>query len=148
MRPHCLGVCVPSAPLSKLHQGRFLVPAALVPVGPPVIAYRLGRISRFLGYASLEGSQGAPSAESLSTRPFRSLRIATGVILDSFLVRSPAVTEKEETAMKVSTFYSRLPGTRVYHDNSLCAEGNNIEHKNRIPGTDSLPKCKHCNRLP
>lgn len=48
---------------------------------------------------------------------------------------------------KVAPFRSKLPGTRVYHDNTRCTEGNNIEPKNRIAGTGGLPKCDHCKRL-
>lgn len=35
---------------------------------------------------------------------------------------------------KVSPFHSKLPGTRVYHDNNSCTEGNNIEARNRVSG--------------
>lgn len=48
---------------------------------------------------------------------------------------------------KVPPFHSKLPGTQVYHDNNQCTEGNNIEHRNRVPGTGGLPKCDHCKRL-
>jgi len=48
---------------------------------------------------------------------------------------------------KVSPFRSKLPGTRVYHDNNSCTEGNNIETRNRMSGTGGLPKCDHCKRL-
>lgn len=48
---------------------------------------------------------------------------------------------------KVAAFHSKLPGTRVHHDNNSCTEGNNIESKNRASGTGGLPKCDHCKRL-
>jgi hypothetical protein len=48
---------------------------------------------------------------------------------------------------KVSPFHSKLPGTRVYHDNNSCTEGNNIESYNRVSGTGGHPKCDHCKRL-
>jgi hypothetical protein len=48
---------------------------------------------------------------------------------------------------KVNPFHSKLPGTKVYHDNDQCTEGNNIEKQNRISGTGGLPKCDHCKRL-
>lgn len=48
---------------------------------------------------------------------------------------------------KVSPFHSKLPGTKVHHDNSSCTEGNNIEKENRKSGTGGLPKCDHCKRL-
>lgn len=49
---------------------------------------------------------------------------------------------------KVSPFHSKLPpGNDRYHDNSACTEGNNIEPKNREPGTGGHAKCSHCQRL-
>lgn len=33
---------------------------------------------------------------------------------------------------------------KVYHDSSLCTEGNNIEAKYRRAGTDGRPRCKNC----
>lgn len=48
---------------------------------------------------------------------------------------------------KVPPFHSKLPGTKVYHDNDRCTEGNNIEKQNRVSGTGGLPKCDHCKRL-
>jgi len=49
--------------------------------------------------------------------------------------------------MKVNPFYSKQPGTAVYHDNNQCTEGNNIEDKNRESGTGGLLKCDHCKSL-
>ena len=48
--------------------------------------------------------------------------------------------------MKVNPFYSKVQKD-VYHDNNQCAEGNNIEPKNKVSGTGGLPKCDHCKRL-
>jgi len=48
---------------------------------------------------------------------------------------------------KVAPFHSKKPGTKVYHDNSSCTEGNNIEKENKVSGTGGLPKCDHCKRL-
>lgn len=49
---------------------------------------------------------------------------------------------------KVAPFHSVKPNTRnVYHDNSSCTEGNNIETANKKSGTDGRPKCEHCSRL-
>ena len=46
---------------------------------------------------------------------------------------------------KVSPFHSiKQP---VYHDNSSCTEGNNIEKENLRPGTGGKTKCKHCQTL-
>ena len=33
-------------------------------------------------------------------------------------------------------------GSEVYHDNTACTEGNNIERKNRRPGTGGKRKCQ------
>ena len=46
---------------------------------------------------------------------------------------------------KCSPFHS-VKGT-VYHDNTSCTEGNNIEPENRRSGTGGKPKCDHCKRL-
>lgn len=35
----------------------------------------------------------------------------------------------------------------VYHDNSNCTEGNNIESQYRRAGTAGRPRCEHCNKL-
>lgn len=49
---------------------------------------------------------------------------------------------------KVSPFHSKLENDpQVYHDNSACTEGNNIEDKNRKPGTDGRPRCSRCTEL-
>ena len=48
---------------------------------------------------------------------------------------------------KVTAFRSKLPGTKVYHNNDACTEGNNIESRNRVSGTGGLPLCEHCKRL-
>jgi hypothetical protein len=49
---------------------------------------------------------------------------------------------------KVSPWHSKLKSDRpVYHDNTECTEGNNIERENRVPGTGGRPKCDHCERL-
>jgi hypothetical protein len=56
--------------------------------------------------------------------------------------------KKENKKMaKVSPFHSKLSWTRVYHDNNVCTEGNNIESYNRVSGTGGRPKCEHCKRL-
>ena len=50
--------------------------------------------------------------------------------------------------MKQDPWHSkRLSDRRVYHDESRCTEGNNIESYNRVPGTGSRPKCEHCRRI-
>ena len=49
---------------------------------------------------------------------------------------------------KVPAFHSCKPNTRnVYHDNSRCTEGNNIETYYKRLGTAGRPRCEHCNRL-
>ena len=39
------------------------------------------------------------------------------------------------------------PGSNVYHDNTACAEGNNIEQENRQKGTGEKRRCQNCQRL-
>ena len=49
---------------------------------------------------------------------------------------------------KVAPFHSKKKSDRnVYHDNSSCTEGNNIEPQNKVSGTGGRPKCEHCQRL-
>lgn len=46
---------------------------------------------------------------------------------------------------KVPAFHSKAPNDpKVYHDDSTCTEGNNIEAKNKVPGTGGYPRCKNC----
>jgi hypothetical protein len=46
---------------------------------------------------------------------------------------------------KVPAFNSKKQ--TVYHDNSSCKEGNNIEKENLQSGTDGKSLCKHCAAL-
>ncbi len=47
-----------------------------------------------------------------------------------------------------SPWHSSKPMTKnVYHDNTLCTEGNNIESYYLKAGTGGRPKCDHCARL-
>ena len=48
---------------------------------------------------------------------------------------------------KVAPFHSDNPSADVYHDNSKCTEGNNVERKNKKSGTGGKRKCAHCARL-
>lgn len=49
---------------------------------------------------------------------------------------------------KVAPFHSKKPAAKnVYHDDTQCTEGNNIESYYKTPGTDGRPKCEHCKRL-
>lgn len=46
---------------------------------------------------------------------------------------------------KVSPWHSTRPDDRkVYHDDSTCTEGNNIEQRYRKDGTGGYPRCKNC----
>ena len=36
---------------------------------------------------------------------------------------------------------------KVYHNNTKCTEGNNIETYNKVSGTGNRPICEHCDRL-
>ena len=50
--------------------------------------------------------------------------------------------------MKTSAWHSKLPSDRrVYHDETRCTEGNNIEPRNRVSGAGDRPKCDHCRRI-
>jgi hypothetical protein len=44
-------------------------------------------------------------------------------------------------------WYSIKPDTKVYHNNSECTEGNNIEPYNVERGTGGKRLCDHCLRL-
>jgi len=47
-----------------------------------------------------------------------------------------------------SAWHSVKPNTHnVYHDNTLCTEGNNIESYYLKQGTAGRPLCAHCARL-
>jgi hypothetical protein len=49
---------------------------------------------------------------------------------------------------KVAAWHSkRVQDRNVYHDNTACTEGNNIEAQNRVAGTGGRPKCNHCAKL-
>ena len=46
---------------------------------------------------------------------------------------------------KTSPYHS--PKQPVYHNNSRCTEGNNIERKNRTSGTGGKRLCERCKEL-
>lgn len=48
---------------------------------------------------------------------------------------------------KVSAFHSKLPETKVYHNDDKCTVGNNIESYNKVSGTGGRPLCKKCSEL-
>ncbi len=46
---------------------------------------------------------------------------------------------------RVTPWHSVKPNDpRVYHDETQCKTGNNIEAENRRSGTDNRPRCKEC----
>jgi phenylacetate-coenzyme A ligase PaaK-like adenylate-forming protein len=45
---------------------------------------------------------------------------------------------------KVSPWHSSAAGIDVYHDNTACTEGNNIEKKHWTSGTGGKRKCSKC----
>jgi len=47
---------------------------------------------------------------------------------------------------KVAPFHSKLP-TEVYHDQSGCTVGDNIESYNKVNGTGGKRRCAECARL-
>lgn len=49
---------------------------------------------------------------------------------------------------KVSAWHSKLPNDpRVYHNDTDCNTGNNIETENRVEGTGGRPLCAECAKL-
>ncbi len=49
---------------------------------------------------------------------------------------------------KTAPFHSvKLNTPNVYHNNTSCTEGNNIEPQNKRAGTGNRPLCTHCQRL-
>ena len=57
------------------------------------------------------------------------------------------LTRGGEFMPSVNPFHSKRPGTSVYHNNSKCTEGNNIESYNRVSGTGNLSLCHRCKEL-
>jgi hypothetical protein len=50
--------------------------------------------------------------------------------------------------MKASPWHSKTHWHRpVYHDETRCPEGNNIEPHNRVSGKGGRPKCDRCIRI-
>lgn len=50
--------------------------------------------------------------------------------------------------MKTTPWHSiRESDRKVYHDETRCTEGNNIETRYRRDGTAGRPKCEHCKRI-
>jgi hypothetical protein len=58
------------------------------------------------------------------------------------------VEQQGRNSMKKAPWHSRLlVEPLVYHDESRCTEGDNIESYNRVAGTGGRPKCDHCKRI-
>jgi hypothetical protein len=50
--------------------------------------------------------------------------------------------------MKKRPWHSKLPSDRpVYHDETQCEIGNNIEPENIVPGDGGRPKCSRCRQI-
>ncbi len=49
--------------------------------------------------------------------------------------------------MGVTSPWHSNKNKNVYHNNTKCTEGNNIESENRVSGTGDLRICDHCRRL-
>ena len=47
----------------------------------------------------------------------------------------------------VNPWYSAREGTEVYHNNTICTEGNNVEAYNVREGKGNKKQCEHCVRL-
>lgn len=48
---------------------------------------------------------------------------------------------------KITEFHSKLPGADVYHNNSRCTIGCNIEEHNKVTGTGGCSLCEECQKL-
>lgn len=49
---------------------------------------------------------------------------------------------------QTDTWHSKKPDSKVYHDNSECHLGNNIEKENWMPGTGNKQnRCNLCEKL-
>lgn len=49
---------------------------------------------------------------------------------------------------KTNPWHSKLTNVPyVYHNNTDCNTGNNIEKENRVDGTGGRPLCKECAKL-
>jgi len=50
--------------------------------------------------------------------------------------------------MKIAPWHSKRDNDpKVYHDETKCTEGNNIETSNKVSGTGGRPKCAHCRSI-
>jgi len=86
-------------------------------------------------------------AEQPLLTPRGDVAVAEGCVRPE-IGRLIGLDEGDTTMAKVAAFHSKRPGDkRVYHDNSSCTEGNNIEPQNKVSGTGGLPYCDHCKRL-
>ena len=48
--------------------------------------------------------------------------------------------------MSAAKFHSKLPGTKVYHNNNKCTLGDNIQPYNKVSGTGGLLLCDQCKK--
>jgi hypothetical protein len=46
-----------------------------------------------------------------------------------------------------NSWHSSRPSEEVYHNNTLCTEGNNVEKHYRTEGTGNKRLCQHCYKL-
>lgn len=50
--------------------------------------------------------------------------------------------------MKAAPWHTKVPTKHpVYHDETRCTLGDNIERYNRVPGTGGRPKCPLCRSI-
>ena len=49
--------------------------------------------------------------------------------------------------MAVDSYHSKLPETKVHHNDDECTLGNNIQLENREAGTGGYPLCVRCENL-
>jgi len=95
-------------------------------------------------YSNLELEQRSAKTAHM----IRHLPEHSGYYQSSARRSSGGLTLEPTTMAKTSPWHSsRNSDRKVYHDNTSCTEGNNIETRYRTAGTGGRPRCEHCNRL-
>jgi hypothetical protein len=92
--------------------------------------------------APVAGLFAAMAAQQI--RPY--LRIRTLLHLLMELRFRASLIGQEENMANTNPFHSSQQ-MDVYHDDTRCTEGNNIESRYRVSGTGGLPKCSRCKTL-
>jgi hypothetical protein len=67
--------------------------------------------------------------------------------VDGILASTGLRLQMENTMAKVAAFHSTEPSATVYHDESTCVDGNNIEARYHKSGTAGRPRCARCKEI-